>query len=76
MEIYQRERQAQILKIFEDEPNSVLTVKDLQVRFMISPTTAKTDIIGLVDRGILAEIALNKVKKGYIRGANFDEVVN
>ena len=70
------ERQAQILKIFEDEPNSVLTIKDLQVRFMISPTTAKTDIIGLVDRGILAEIALNKVKKGYIRGANFDEVVN
>ena len=72
---YINERQALILKVFEDEPDTILTIKDLQARFLISPTTAKTDINGLLHRGILAEISFNKVKKGYIRGANFDEVV-
>lgn len=71
---YINERQALILKIFENEPNTVLTIKDLQARFLISPTTAKTDINGLLHRGILAEIAFNKVKKGYIKGEKFDEV--
>ena len=72
---YINERQALILKILEKEPGKILTIKDLQAKFLISPTTAKTDINGLLHRGILAEIAFNKVKKGYIRGENFEEVV-
>lgn len=68
-------RQAQILKIFVEDPNAVITVKDLQIKFMISPTTAKTDIIGLLDRGILEEIAFNKVKRGYIKGGKFDDAL-
>lgn len=42
---------------------------------MISPTTAKTDIIGLLDRGILEEIAFNKVKRGYIKGGRFEDTL-
>lgn len=42
---------------------------------MISPTTAKTDIIGLLDRGFLKEIAFNKVKRGYIKGGKFDDAL-
>ncbi len=69
------ERQAEIIKIFHDNPKEMLTVKDLQFRFGITPTTAKSDLISLVKRGIVEEISLNKVKKGYIKGINFDEVV-
>ncbi len=69
------ERQAEIIKIFHDNPKEMLTVKDLQFRFGITPTTAKSDLISLVKRGIVEEISLNKIKKGYIKGINFDEIV-
>lgn len=66
------DRQAQIIKMFVDNPKEVLTVKDLQYEFSISATTAKSDIIGLVNRGLLKEISFNRIKKGYIKGDNFD----
>lgn len=67
-------RQAQIIKVFADDPKAVITVSDVQTKFMISPTTAKSDIVGLMKRGILAEISFNKVKKGYVKGELFDEI--
>lgn len=70
------ERQAQILKIFLNNPKEVITVRSLQDKFMISPTTAKTDIIGLLNKGLLAEIAFNKVKRGYIKGEKFDDLID
>lgn len=69
-------RQAQVIKMFVDDPNLVVTVSDLQSKFMISPTTAKTDIIGLLNKGILAEISFNKVKKGYVRGDGFEQSIH
>jgi Fic family protein len=69
------ERQAQIIRMFIDNPNEVLTVKDVQAKFLITPTTAKSDLMGLVQRGLLAEISFNKVKKGYIKGEQFDESI-
>lgn len=70
------ERQAQIIKHFDTSPNAMLTIKDIQTKFMISPTTAKADVTGLVKRGFLAEIALNKIKRGYIKGGNFNDVLS
>ena len=55
--------------------STLFTVKDLQERFSISPTTAKQDIVHLVERGLLKEIAFNKVKKGYIKGEDFDAIL-
>lgn len=69
------ERQAQIIRMFIDNPNEVLTVKAVQAKFLITPTTAKSDLMGLVQRGLLAEISFNKVKKGYIKGEQFDESI-
>lgn len=68
------ERQAEIIRIFYDNPNEIITVKDIQIKFGITPTTAKNDIVGLLSRNILKEIAFNKVKKGYIKGTSFDEL--
>ena len=39
------------------------------------PTTAKTDIMALVSRGLVSEFAFNKVKKGYVRSEGFEEVI-
>lgn len=70
------ERQAQILRIFAENPKEVITIKDLQAKFLVSPTTAKTDIVGLLERGLLSEIAFNKVKRGYIKGEKLDKLIN
>lgn len=70
------ERQSQIIQMFVDEPEEIITVKDIQTKFSITPTTAKTDIIGLIDKGILQEVYLNKRKRGYIRGNEFNNIVN
>ena len=70
------ERQAQIIKLYADDPTSMITIKDLQVKFGISPTTAKTDIIGLLKHNIVTEIALNKVKRAYVRGEGLDAMLS
>ena len=70
------ERQAQIIKLFMDDPTVLITIKDLQVKFGISPTTAKSDIVGLLNQNIITEVALNKVKRAYIRGAGLDALLS
>ena len=69
------DRQAQIIKMFVNNPKEVITVKDIQSKFFISATTAKGDIMGLVDRGLINEFAFNKVKRGYVRSNKFEEAV-
>ena len=69
------ERQAAILQIMVDQPKSLLTVKEIQNRFSVSHTTAKSDIDGLVQHGYLSEIQLNKVKNGYIRSDDFEAII-
>ena len=69
------ERQAQIIRMYLENPKEVLTVKDLQNKFMVTATTAKSDIVGLLKRGLLDEISFNKVKRGYIKGQRYDEIV-
>ena len=69
------DRQAQIIKMFVDNPKEVITVKDIQSKFFISATTAKGDIMGLVERGLINEFAFNKVKKGYVRSGELEEAV-
>ena len=69
-------RQAQIIRIFADDPSTVITVSDIQAKFQISPTTAKSDIVGLTKKGLLTEISFNKVKKGYVKGDLFDQTIS
>lgn len=69
------DRQAQIIKMFADNPKEVITVKDIQSKFFVSATTAKSDIMGLVNRGLVNEFAFNKVKKGYVRSKDFEEAI-
>ena len=60
-------RQAMILQRFKEEPNTIMTVKDVQEQFSVSSMTARKDLSDLVQQGYLTEIAINKVTRGYIK---------
>lgn len=68
-------RQAMIIKMFDENSAEVITVKDLEGKFHVTAATAKSDIVGLLHRGFLAEISFNKVKRGYVKGDKFDELI-
>lgn len=65
------ERQAQLLKILYDEPESIFTVKEVENRFLISNFTARTDLLGLVNLDFLDIIQVNKVKQNFVRSEKF-----
>ena len=60
-------RQAMILQRLKEEPNTIMTVKDVQELFSVSSMTARKDLSDLVQQGYLTEIAINKVTRGYIK---------
>jgi Fic family protein len=68
------ERQAVILSLVRDNPQIVITVKELESRFAVSHTTAKSDLDMLVNNQYLKRIPVNKVKSAYIKGDRFDEI--
>jgi len=69
------QRQAQIIKIVQEKPNTFFSVKEIENRFSVSNFTARTDLEGLVKLGYLSEIQLNKVKRNYIKSEKFDDLL-
>lgn len=69
------ERQAQIIKWYNDSPNISFSVKEIQVRMNISYPTAKGDLDGLVALGYVNKIAINKVKHVYIQSDSFKDLI-
>lgn len=69
------ERQAEMIKMYADNPNAMYTVREFQARFQVTPTTVKSDLEQLMKMGIVRQIPLNKVKRGYVKGDSFDEKV-
>ena len=61
------QRQALVLQRLTEEPDTIMTVKDVQELFSISSMTARKDLTDLVQQGYLTEIAINKVTRGYIK---------
>jgi Fic family protein len=68
-------RQAQILKIVQEKPDTCFSVKEIENRFSISNFTARTDLEGLVENGYLSEIQINKVKRSYMKSDKFDGLI-
>ena len=65
------DRMAQIIKIIYDDPERVLSIKEIENRFLISNHTARTDLKQLVDLGFLEVIPMNKKKQSFIKSASF-----
>lgn len=70
------QRQAQIIKMVHEKPNTCLSVKEIENRFSVSNFTARADLETLVKLGYLSEIKVNKVKRNYIKSTNFDQLIN
>lgn len=69
------ERQAQLLKILYDEPESIFTVKEVENRFVVSNYTARTDLNGLFNLGFLEVIQVNKIKQNFVKSATFSTIL-
>ena len=70
------QRQAQIIQIVSENPDSLFTVKEIENRFAVSNFTARTDLEGLVTLGFLTVIQPNKVKRNYVKSDDFDNLIN
>lgn len=69
------ERQAQILSLYRRRPELSLTAREVQARCGVSAATALSDLSGLVARGFLEVLQLNKVKRAYVRSLDFERLV-
>ncbi len=70
------ERQALMLKWIQEEPNTILFVKEIETRFSVSNQTARTDLQNLADEGYLEVVYLNKKKQAFVKSKQFDELVS
>lgn len=70
------DRMAQILKILHDDPDRILSIKEIESRFNISDYTARTDLKSLTELGFLEVIQVNKKKQNFIKSSDFDKVMS
>lgn len=68
-------RQSQILSLCIENSDIVLVSTDIVGKFGVTPNTAKSDLRKLTEKGYLSEISLNGRTKGYIRSANFEQLI-
>ena len=61
-------RQARIVGWLQQDPNAVLSVKEVEIRLGVSNQTARNDLQGLVAGGYLAEMRANRKERQYIAG--------
>jgi Fic family protein len=69
------ERQAQILKILNEDADRVLSSKEIENRFGISNFTARADLNNLEILGFLEKIQVNKIKHNFIKSKNFNIIL-
>ena len=68
-------RHSQILSLCIENSDIVLVSTDIVGKFGVTPNTAKSDLRKLTEKGYLSEISLNGRTKGYIRSANFEQLI-
>lgn len=69
------ERQAQILKLINDDSDRVLSVKEIENRFLVSNYTARADLNGLMKLGFLTAIKVNKKKQNFVKSNDFEKLL-
>lgn len=69
------ERMAQVLKIFSEDSDRVVSIKEIEKRFNISNFTARTDLKTLVELGFLTIVHVNKIKQNYVKSNTFDVIL-
>ena len=65
------ERMAELLKLLCDEPERILTIKEVEHRVQVSNYTARTALKALVNMGFLEVINVNQKKQHFVRSPHF-----
>ncbi|MFC5412342.1 Fic family protein [Larkinella bovis] len=68
-------RQAQIIKLMQDDADTILTVKEIENRFGVANQTARTDLQQLVDMNFLEKVFVNRKEQRFVRSEQFDQVL-
>lgn len=66
------ERQAKVIRVLNEKPNTMFTVNELTTRFDITAKTARADLKHLVELGLLQPVSINLRTTGYIKSENFE----
>lgn len=66
-------RQAEIVRWLQEDPNIMLSAKEVQTRLGVSNQTARFDIQVLLSMGYLMELPINKKERHYTRGRRFND---
>lgn len=67
------ERQLSILQELTTNPDAIWTVREAEHRFAVTYQTARTDLMGLEEMGLLEKRRSGKQKLNYLRARNFDQ---
>ncbi|MGA0555814.1 Fic family protein [Larkinella sp. VNQ87] len=68
-------RQAQIIKLMQEDPDTILTVKEIETRFGVANQTARNDLQQLVDMSFLEKIYVNRKEQRFVRHSQFDHIL-
>jgi Fic family protein len=69
------DRQALILKWFYEEPDILLTVREVQSRIGVSNQTARTDLQALAKLGYLELIKVNLKTEAFVKSEKFEDLL-
>ncbi len=69
------QRQGSILKSFYEEPNLMVTARDLQSKMGVTAVTIRADLQALVAAGYLQIVGLNKKTQSYVRSDDFQSLL-
>jgi len=70
------DRQIHLLRLFIENRDMDMRVKEVATRFNVTAHTARTDLQHLIELGLLREIAIDKKTKAYMRTADFENVLD
>ncbi len=68
-------RQSHIVNIIKDNPDGIITVKEISTRFSITEKTARADLRNLIRLGLMEERPLNNRTIGYVKSGAFYNIL-
>ncbi|HEX7754015.1 MAG TPA: Fic family protein [Niabella sp.] len=69
-------RQAAALQWIMDDPEKIVTIRELRSGFGVSKETARTDLTGLMEKGWIQFFHLNKKTYAFVKSVSFDQLLH
>lgn len=69
------DRQAYLLRLYSENADLDMRVKEVATRFNVTTHTARADLQHLTELGLLREVAIDKKTKTYVRTTDFAKIV-